>query len=230
MNLCTKNMNLIEEVNKRKMVIFDFDGLMVNSEQVIFAALHKLFSRYGVDLTWGYFAQHIGTPVHISLPQFFKDHPIPLSYDDFLIQRSSVIKIEMESSLNLMPGLNTLIKLLNKKKYILSIGTSAKKTYLENILRKYHLYNLFKYIITIDDVKRGKPHPDLFLEVLKQSNIAPQDALVLEDSPSGIQAAKAANIMSIAIPAPEVNLALFSEATFIVDSLELLAKSLNKTS
>jgi HAD superfamily hydrolase (TIGR01509 family) len=222
-------MNLIKEVNKRKMVIFDFDGLMVNSEQVIFTALRKLFTRYEVDLTWSYFAQHIGTPVHISLPQFFNDHPIPLSYDDFLIQRNMVIKKEMESSLRLMPGLTSLITLLNKKKYILSIGTSAKKIYLENILHKYHIHNFFKYVVTIDDVKRGKPDPDLFLEVLKQANVSSKDAFILEDSPSGIQAAKAAKIMSIAIPAPEVNLALFSDSTFIIDSLESLAKSLDKT-
>lgn len=222
-------MNLIDEVYKRKLAIFDFDGLMVNSEQVIFTALKKLFAKYNVNLTWSYFAGHIGTPVDIALPQFFKDHPIPLLYEDFLSKRNLAIKEEMDNSLRLMPGLNSLIALLNKNGLILAIGTSAKKNYLDKILEKYQIAHFFKYIVTIDDVELGKPHPDLFLEVLRQADLTPKDALILEDSPSGIQAAKAAHVMSIAIPAPGTNLSIFSEATFIVDSLESLAKSLNKT-
>lgn len=224
-----KNDNLKNEVNKRKLAIFDFDGLMVNSERVIFSALQKLFAKYNVNLTWIYFAGHIGTPVDIALPQFFKDHPIPLSYKDFLSKRNLAIKKEMDNSLRLMPGLTSLIALLIKNDFILAIGTSAKKNYLDKILEKYQIAHFFKYIVTIDDVKHGKPYPDLFLEVLRRANTTPKDALVLEDSPSGIQAAKVAHVMSIAIPAPGANLSFFSEATFIVDSLESLAKSLNKT-
>ncbi len=223
-------MNLIEEVNKRKVAIFDFDGLMVNSEQVIFTALQKLFAKYNVNLTWNYFANHIGIPVSDALPQFYNDHPIALSYDDFLIQRNQVIKDEMQNSLRLMPGLTSLITRLKQKDFILAIGTSAKRKYLEDILHKYHLYDFFAHIVTIDEVKRGKPYPDLFLAVLKQTSFAHQDAFILEDSPSGIQAAKAAGIMSIAIPAPMVNLSHFSDATFIVSSLESLVKSFDKAS
>lgn len=221
-------MKLIEEVNKRKIAIFDFDGLMVNSEQVIFIALQKLFAKYNINLTWSYFANHIGIPVSVALPQFYNDHPIPLPYDDFLIQRNQIIKDEMRNNLKLMPGLISLVTKLIKKNFILAIGTSAKRKYIEDILHTYHLKRSFTNIVTIDDVKRGKPHPDLFLAVLKQSNFIPEDAFVLEDSPSGIQAAKAAGIMSIAVPAPMVNLSHFSDATFIISSLESLVKSLGK--
>lgn len=220
-------MNLIKEVNKRKIAIFDFDGLMVNSEEVIFVALQKLFAKYGVDLTWNYFAHHIGKPVAVTLPHFYNDNPIPISYDDFLIQRKRMIREEMENNLKPMPGLISLITILRQKGFVLAIGTSAKRKYLEDILYKYHLYGSFTHIITIDEVNRGKPHPDLFLAVLKQTNFTPEDAFVLEDSPSGIQAAQVAGIMSVAVPAPGVDLSLFSNATFIVSSLESLVKSFN---
>jgi len=223
-------MNLIEEVNKRKIAIFDFDGLMVNSEQVIFVALQKLFAKYDIDLTWSYFAHHIGMPVAVVLPQFYRDHSIPLSYEDFLTQRKQAIKIEMETSLKLMPGLTSLISILTQRNFVLAIGTSAKRKYLENILHKHHLYHFFANIVTIDEVDRGKPYPDLFLAVLKQANFVPEDAFILEDSPSGIQAAKAAGVMSVAVPAPMVDLSFFSDATFTISSLELLVKSFDKAS
>lgn len=221
-------MNLAKEVNKRRLAIFDFDGLMVNSEQVIYDALKKLFDKYRKNLTWDYFARHIGTPVDISLPQFHKDYSLPMLYDNFLIERNKVIKKAIESDLRLMPGLIPLLHYLKERSFKLSIATSAKRKYLENILTKYNIEHYFKYIVTIEEVKRGKPHPDLFLAALTQSNVSSQDAFILEDSPSGIQAAKEAGVMSIAIPTPGVDLSHFSEATFIIESLESLVKSLDK--
>ncbi|MBI5122563.1 HAD family phosphatase [Candidatus Roizmanbacteria bacterium] len=223
-------MNLIEEVNRRKLAIFDFDGLMVNSEQVVYLSLKKLFNKYGQILTWDYFARHIGTPVSVSIPQFYKDYPLPLSYDDFLLERNSVIKEAMNTSLKLMPGLIQFLNILKEKQLILSIGTSAKRRYLKTILMKYNIQHYFKYIVTADDVKRGKPYPDIFVEILKKANFKSNEAFILEDSPSGIQAAKAIQIMCVAIPAPKVNIASFSGASFIVDSLETLVQSFNKTS
>lgn len=221
-------MNLTEEIKKRKLAIFDFDGLMVNSEQVIYSALEKLFAKYNIDLSWSYFARHIGTPVHIALPAFYNDHQLPISYADFLIQRDRLIIEAIKNDLQLMPGLTSLLSLLTSKGYILSIGTSAKRVYLENVLRKYNILSYFSHIVTIDDVKRGKPFPDIFLTVLHQANINARDAFVLEDSPNGIQAAKKAKIMSVAVPAREVGITNFSDATFVVNSLESITHALNE--
>lgn len=221
-------MNLTEEINKRKLAIFDFDGLMVNSEQVIYLALKKLFNKYDKILTWDYFARHIGTPVSIALPQFYKDHSLPLSYEDFLLERNNAVKVAIGRDLKLIPGLIPFLNLLKDRQFTLSIATSAKRKYLETILTKYNIQHYFDYIVTVDDVKRGKPYPDLFIAVLQKACLKPNDAFILEDSPSGIQAAKAAQVMSIAIPAPKVDLLLFSDAIFIVDSIETLVGSLDK--
>ncbi len=67
-----------------KLVIFDFDGLMVNSEEVTFHALRQLFSEYKHTITWEYYCTHIGIPEQNALKHFYSDYPIPITFNEFV--------------------------------------------------------------------------------------------------------------------------------------------------
>jgi len=211
-----------------KLIIFDFDGLMVNSEHVVFDALKILFKQYGKVLTWTYFCKHIGVPVTDSLKKFHRDFELPIPFTQFLEERNSIVHQYLSKKLKLMPGVKKIIELLRKKPVTLAIATSGKRTYIEYWLKKFGIEKYFKTVVCIDDVQKGKPHPDLILKVLEETEFSPTESIIIEDAPSGIEAAVKAKIRSIAIPTKGVPLQKFKNATYILDSMADLYGLLSK--
>ncbi len=130
----------------------------------------------------------------------------------------------MQENLKLMPGINSIMNFFIKKNIPLAIATSGEKTYVEYWLKKFNIIPFFKTIVTINDVKRGKPHPDLINEVLIRMECKPDDAIILEDSPNGIEAAAQAGVFSVAIPTERVNYDKFPKANIIVNKVENLER------
>lgn len=205
-----------------KLIIFDFDGLMVNSEHVVFDALKILFKKYNKILTWDYYCKHIGIPVPDSLRGFYKDFSLSIPFSQFLNDRNAIVQKYLQTKIRLMSGVKKLMRLLSKKPVTLAIATSGKRTYIEYWLKKFGVFKYFKTIICIDDVRKGKPHPDLILKTLKEAGFSAKESIIIEDSPSGIEAARRAKIKSIAIPTKGVLLKNFKDATFIFDSINQL--------
>lgn len=203
----------------KKAVLFDFDGLMVNSEEVIYLALKELFHNYRRNLSWEYYVTHIGKPTNVSLPAFYRDISIPITFDEFIKERERIVANYLSTHLRPMPGLIDLLTLINNQNKILAISTSAHRAYVESVLYKFNLSNFFSHITSIEDVTKGKPDPDIFIHTLAMLNIKENQAVVLEDSPSGIEASSRAKIESIAIPTKGVNKNLFYKATCVVNSL-----------
>lgn len=203
-----------------KLIIFDYDGLMVNSEYVIYDALKIFYKKYGHDLSWEYFCRYIGTPVQDALKHFYKDYPIALSFDEFLDQRNRIVSKQIEKKLKLMPYLKELLDCLAKNNISMAIATSGKRDYISNMLEKFHINSHFKTIVCVDEVRRGKPHPDLINEVLKRTGFTPSETLIIEDSPHGIESARRAGIYSIAVPTRGVALHKFKDANIISNSLK----------
>lgn len=202
-----------------KLILFDYDGLMVNSEQVVYKALKDLFGKYHHDLTWEYYTRHIGTPVQDALTHFFADYPLPISYDEFFALRNTMVAEYLATELHLMPGLLSLLEFLSSQAIPLAITTSGKRDYIQKGLERFRIGQYFQTIVCIDDVKRGKPYPDLILETLHRASCKASDAILLEDSPSGIEAAQRAQIASIAIPTTGVDYNKFMDASAICKNL-----------
>lgn len=205
---------------KLKLVIFDYDGLMVNSEYVVYDALRTFYKKHGHDLPWKYYCKYIGKPVREALKHFYKDYPIALSFDKFLEERNEIVSKYIEKKLTPMPNLKELLDYLAGEKISMAIATSGQKDYIRNGLKKFGISSYFKTIVTVDDVTRGKPYPDLIIETLKRTGFAPSEAVILEDSPHGIESAKRAKIYSIAIPTRGVALHKFKDANVIGSSLK----------
>lgn len=203
-----------------KLVIFDFDGLMVNSEKVTFNALNKLFEEYNYHITWEYHCTQIGIPVKTALQKYYTDYLLSISFEKFLEKRNEIVSNFMEKNLQLMPGLTSLLNFLKKKNIIMAIATSGRKNYVENYLNKFNILSFFKTIVTIDDVKQGKPSPDLIHEVLKRTDIKSSEAIILEDSPIGIDAANKAHVLAIAVPSIGVDHKKFINAAKIFKNLD----------
>ena len=202
-----------------RLVIFDHDGLMVNSEDVVFGALQQLFLQYQHQFTWEYYTGTIGLPVAESLRLYLRDFPIPLTYGEFTAEHNRRVAQQMDVALALMPGLIPLLDLLRARRLPLAVATSGTREYITRNLRRFGLTDYFRAVVCIDDVARGKPHPDLVLRALDITSTAAADAIMLEDAPHGVEAARRAGVFCVAVPTRGIDLNLYRTAGAIASDL-----------
>ena len=200
-------------------MIFDHDGLMVNSEDVVFAALRTIFGRYGHAFAWDYYITSVGLPVAESIAMFLRDVPIPLAREAFTIERNALVAEYLATQLELMPGLLPLLEFLKARRTPMAVATSATRAHLSRNLERFGLAHYFKTAVCIEDVAHGKPHPDLILEVLARTGYPAERAIMLEDAPLGVEAARRAGVFCVAVPTRGIALSQFAAADLIARDL-----------
>ncbi|KKS98065.1 MAG: hypothetical protein UV73_C0003G0007 [Candidatus Gottesmanbacteria bacterium GW2011_GWA2_43_14] len=203
-----------------KLVIFDFDGLLVNSEETVFSAIEEIFLKYGHDFKWSYFLESIGLPVNTALRNYYDHFKLPVKFEEFVANRNEKVSEYLTDHLSLMPYVKEILEYLKKRKIMIAIATSGKKDYVFFFLKKFGIMKYFSLVTTIDDVEKGKPYPDLINKTLIDLGTDSNNALIIEDSLSGVLAAKAAKIKTIAVPTKGIELSLFKDADFICNNLE----------
>ncbi len=183
-------------------VIFDFDGLMVETERGCFNAYGQILKERGVEFSWDvYVSEFLG----MNAPDTFRkmEDYYGLSFDiPQIVDRYHEIEIDYvkKTDLPVKKGLLELLKYLGDHHYRRVIATSSSQKRFEIIMERNDLMKYFDDITTGGEVERGKPQPDIFLRACEKAGIKPNQALVLEDSQAGIQAAYRAGIPVICIP------------------------------
>ena len=181
-----------------KAAIFDLDGIIVNTVPLHFKAWKKMFSEYGKDFTFQDYKEKVdGIPridgAKAILPQLSQQELKKAAskkqncFLEFLEKEG--VKV-YESTLNL-------IKNLRKESIKVAVISSSKNCLY--ILKKANIDNLFDVIITGNDIKRGKPRPDVFLLAIERLNLSPKQCVVFEDAVLGVEAAKRAGIRCVGV-------------------------------
>jgi HAD superfamily hydrolase (TIGR01509 family) len=202
-----------------RLIIFDHDGLMVNSEDLVYLAERELFAPYAERFTWDYYLTSVGMPVADSMAMFLAALPLPGSYAEIMARRNALVRAYLAERVELMPGLLDLLATLRAREVRGAIATSATHAHLGHTLERFALAGDFETTVCIEDVARGKPHPDLILEVLRRTGVPPDDALMLEDAPLGVEAARRAGVACIAVPTRGLAASLFPSAIAILPDL-----------
>ncbi|MGE5334371.1 MAG: HAD family hydrolase [Nitrososphaerota archaeon] len=210
----------------RRLVIFDHDGLMVNTEDVVYAALVQLFGEYGHPFPWEYYATSLGMPVVEALAMYLRDLAIDMTVDELAAVRSERVQRLIETNLRPMPGLAPLLAALRARGDLLAVATSGTRSHISKSLARFGLTDYFDAVVCIDDVARGKPHPDLILEVLRRTGAAASDTIMLEDAPLGVEAAHRAEVFCIAVPTHGIPLDAFARAPAIARDLHAVQRML----
>ena len=210
----------------RRLVIFDHDGLMVNTEDVVYAALVELFGEYGCAFPWEYYITSLGMPVAEALAMYLRDLPLTLTLEELAVVRDERVGALIETDLRPMPGLVPLLAALRARGDLLAVATSGTRAHISASLARFGLTHYFDAVVCIDDVARGKPHPDLILEVLRRTDTAARHAIMLEDAPRGVEAAHNADVFCIAVPTHGVPLDEFALAPAIVRDLPAVQRLL----
>jgi cytidine deaminase len=182
-----------------KAVIFDMDGVLVDSEPVIIEASLRVLKKYGVEAKESDFKEFTGMGDDIFIGGVSRKYG--LEYDPSMKAQAYEIYLQIiDSHIKKFPGALPLIKLLKEKGIVLAVASASDLIKVKANLKALGASeNDFKAIITGSDVKRKKPFPDIYLKAADAIKIIPSDCIVVEDAVSGTQAGVAAGMKVAAV-------------------------------
>ena len=202
--------------------IFDYDGLLVNTEKLAFQAEAELLRSNGIQLTQAIFDKYLGMPVRTVMETYIRQFHLKKSVEELTYSRSQAMEGLMADGLELMPGARELIEFLKGAGWKLAIASSGTKDYIMRGITKMGIRDSFDVLVSVEEVQKGKPSPDLVVEALKRAGNKPETAVMADDAPKGIAAANAAGVYSIAIPARGHTWTDFQNASSIFQDLNAL--------
>ncbi len=181
-------------------VIFDMDGLLIDTEAVYLAAYLAAAAHMKVDLPLAFCHSLIGRPGP-DCDRLIQDYFGPaFALDAFNDHADSHAARSLEAVVPVKAGAAELLEHLVARGLPLAIATSSSRATAERHLGRAGLLTYFRALATRDDVVRGKPHPDLYLEAARRLGVAPERCLAFEDSNHGLTAAHAAGAIAVMVP------------------------------
>ena len=196
----------LRPVMKTKALLFDFDGLILDTETTEFRTWQAIYREYGQEMlaeTWGqvvggYGISNFDGAVHLAglVGNGAKAEELHARY-----------RSESDALIAQQPTLPGVVDYLDEAQRLglgLAVASSSPHSWVDSHLTRLGLFHCFQHIICAEDVPPGrtKPHPDLFLKALEVLGVRPEEAIVLEDSPNGVLAAKRAGIFVVSVPNP----------------------------
>ncbi|MEX2416536.1 MAG: HAD family hydrolase [Paenibacillaceae bacterium] len=185
-----------------KAIIFDFDGLILDTETPGYHAYREMFEELGAQLPLDEWAKGIGTQDsdHFN-PLDYLEQQIGRKVDRAQFKRQAGEKYDtLVQSMMVRPGVVNYLKAAQTLGVRIGLASSSSRSWVENYLNKYELISYFQVIRTKDDVMRVKPDPELYLQALEHLGVKNTEAVVFEDSLNGLRAAKAAGIYCVVVP------------------------------
>jgi len=203
-------------------LIFDFDGLILETEVPDYEAWREVFTSYGAELPIAIWENVIGQQMVDAGfdPLAFLEAQIGRSLDRQLVGRQHEERyMPRVLAQPVMPGVERLLFDARQRGLKLAVASSSHADWVHGHLTRLELLNKFDVIKTADDVKRTKPDPALYIEALGSLGVGPHEAVVFEDSPNGLTAAKRAGIFAVAVPTEITARLDLNHADLIIRSL-----------
>ena len=192
----------MDSIKRTAALIFDFDGLIVDSESPGFQAWSEMYAAHGCSLPFDKYSACIGTIGGFDLHAFLEQES-GRSFDRADLERACNTRwLELMQSQPVLPGVAACVSSAKGRGLRLAIASSSTQKWVTRNLRKFGLYDAFDAICTSDHVSAVKPDPALYLLALEKLGVTADAAIAFEDSPNGILAAKRAGIFCVAVPNP----------------------------
>ncbi len=198
-------------------VIFDLDGVLIDSEGLYYRAYSAVLKPYGVSVTQReyeeyWIAQGIG-------PEYIVEkHKLPVAPDTLRQLRSPIFLQLLKTEATLMPHVKESLSQLSEH-FGLTVATNSNREHLDFVLRRFGLDQFFGHTVARQDYKRAKPEPDAFLAAVKKLGLTRERCVVVEDTYRGVTAAAKAGIACIAVPNAYTQNNDFRQAALVLSNL-----------
>ena len=204
---------------KLRAACFDFDGVIVDSEPLHYESERVVLAARGIAFSVADKTRFVGGTVRGTVESICAHYGIG-DPDAFFVERQAVFDELVALSLELMPGARAALGRLKDAGIPLALVSSGERGYIKAALARHSLNGVFDFTVTQQDVARHKPDPEPYLKAASLLGMPPSECLAVEDSPTGVAAAKAAGLTCAAIPSPATTDADLSAADIRLGSLE----------
>jgi len=207
------------ELPKIRAVVFDLDGLMLNTEDVFELAGIELMARRGLVMTDEVRHGMMGRRPAEAFTVLKTLTGITDRMEDLMMETKVLFESIAQNRLATMPGLHEVLELIEAGDLPRAVATSSPRDYMTHLLEKFNLLHRMHFTLTAEDVTHGKPHPEIYLAAAEKLNVAPAEMLVLEDSETGTRAAAAAGAFVVSVPSRHTSFGDFSMSRLVISSL-----------
>jgi HAD superfamily hydrolase (TIGR01509 family) len=203
-------------------VIFDMDGVLIDSEPLHFAVLHDLLAAEGHAYTRADNEEFIGTTTEALFVTLIPRLALPGSIAEYEARYHAAVLRVLGQPHDAAEGVTTLVHRLRELGVRIGVASSSHRAWIGATLRSIGLSGMFDAIVSGDDVEHGKPDPSIYLLAAKHLGVDPERCLAIEDSPNGVASARRAGMAVLGVRTPYTAHLPLDGATRVVDSLSEL--------
>ena len=203
-----------------KGIIFDMDGVIINSENIKANAWEQILTKYGVRGGGGWYKNNLGNPGKILAEKAIAEFSLPIDINSLFLDVHHHYLKELENSSNPIKTSIDFLKLIPKSKFKIALSSSMDKKTMLQQMNMNGVLNIFDSVTSgLDEIKKDKPNSDIYLATAKKLNILPKNCIVIEDTPPGVKSAKNAGMKCIGFINPMNGKQDLSEADIITNNL-----------
>lgn len=184
-----------------KAIIFDLDGLLVDTEIIFFKVYQQLLKAFNIRFSKEEYSKYYSGKTELNnIKQLTESYHLDWTIDQGIKEVLDLEQIYLSEGVLLKPGAKELLSFLKNHNYKIALATSSLKERALNILDTHKLLHYFDVLVFSEDITKSKSNPEIFLKALNKLDISNQETIILEDSENGILAANKAHIPVICIP------------------------------
>jgi HAD superfamily hydrolase (TIGR01509 family) len=180
-------------------VIFDMDGVIVDTEPVHRYSYYKQFEELNIEVTEAMYTSFTGFSTRNTFQTLKEQFQLEHEVEDLIQRKRSIFNdaFDTKEDLELLEGVRALIEDLYQNGIQLIVASSASKVTIDRVFTRFGLHNFFTHIVSGEDFPKSKPHPAIFEHAASLSVAPKENCIVIEDSTNGVKAAKAAGIFCV---------------------------------
>jgi HAD superfamily hydrolase (TIGR01509 family) len=212
-------------------VIFDMDGVIVDTEPVHRYAYYKQFEELDIEVTEAMYTSFTGFSTRNTFQTLKEQFQLTYEVEDLIQRKRNIFNdaFDTKEDLELLDGVRTLIEDLHQNGIQLILASSASKVTIDRVFTRFGLHDFFTHIISGEDFPKSKPHPAIFEHAASLSTAPKENCIVIEDSTNGVRAAKAAGIYCVGYVSEHSKDQHLDEADLVINHFKELTAEVIRT-